>query len=106
MQGKSITDVRLEVRLSKAYIIAIEDGHISVFRIRRFVRSYIRWLGMAPNRTLDILCAEIGFQYQLEKISFSKTNFSLRKRNSRSCCDRILVAGSLAWYRLKSIESL
>ena len=50
---------------------------------------------MDPNRTLDILCAEIGFQYQVEKILFSKTNFSLRKRNSRSCCDRILVAGSL-----------
>ena len=41
-QGESITDVSLEVRLSKAYIIAIEDGHISVFRIRRFVRSYVR----------------------------------------------------------------
>ena len=41
-QVKSITDVRLEVRFSKAYIIAIEDGHISVFRIRRFVRSYVR----------------------------------------------------------------
>ena len=65
-QAKSITDVRLELRLSKSYIIAIEDGDLSVFRTPKFIASYVRsyakYLGLDPEKSFDLFCSETGFK--------------------------------------------
>ena len=69
-QGKSVTDVRLELRLNKSYITAIEHGDVSAFRTPKFVRGYVcsyaEYLGINPEEAFEIFCAETGFTYQLE----------------------------------------
>ena len=63
--GKTITDVRLELRLSKKYILAIESGDISAFRYLKFVpgyvRSYAHYLGLNPDQAFATICVETGF---------------------------------------------
>ena len=70
-QGKSVTDVRLGLRLNKAYIIAIEHGDLSSFRtpkfIRGYVRSYAKYLGIDPDDAFKIFCADTGFTHHSEK---------------------------------------
>ena len=69
-QGKSITDVRLELRLKKSYIIAIEHGDASAFRTPKFVRGYVcsyaEYLGINPEEAFEIFCAETGFTHHFE----------------------------------------
>ena len=69
-QGKSVTDVRLELRLNKSYIIAIENGDISAFRTPKFVRGYVcsyaEYLGINPEEAFEIFCAETGFTHHFE----------------------------------------
>ena len=69
-QGKSVTDVRLELRLNKSYITAIEHGDVSAFRTPKFVRGYVcsyaEYLGINPEEAFEIFCAETGFTYQFE----------------------------------------
>ena len=63
--GKTSTDVRLEFRLSKKYILAIESGDISAFRCLKFVpgyvRSYAHYLGLNPDQAFATICVETGF---------------------------------------------
>ena len=63
--GKSITDVRLELRLSNKYILAIESGDVSAFRCLKFVpgyvRSYAHYLGLNPDQAFATFCVETGF---------------------------------------------
>ena len=63
--GKSITDVRLELRLSKKYILAIESGDVSAFRCLKFVpgyvRSYAHYLGLNSDQAFATFCVETGF---------------------------------------------
>ena len=63
--GKTSTDVRLEFRLSKKYILAIESGDISAFRCLKFVpgyvRSYAHYLGLNPDKAFATICVETGF---------------------------------------------
>jgi cytoskeletal protein RodZ len=63
--GKSITDVRLELRLSKKYILAIESGDVSAFQCLKFVpayvRSYAHYLGLNPDQAFATFCVETGF---------------------------------------------
>ena len=74
-QGKSVTDVRLELRLNKAYIIAIEHGDLAAFRtpkfIRGYVRSYAKYLGIDPDDAFEIFCADTGFTHHSEKKRYS-----------------------------------
>ena len=69
-QGKSVTDVRLELRLKKSYITAIEHGDVSAFRTPKFVRGYVcsyaEYLGINPEEAFEIFCAETGFTYKFE----------------------------------------
>ena len=69
--GKTITDVRLELRLSKKYILAIESGDISAFRCLKFVpgyvRSYAHYLGLNPDQAFAIFCIETGFSLGSEQ---------------------------------------
>ena len=64
-RGKSITDVRLELRLPKSYILAIENGDLSAFRCPEFVRGYIysyaHYLGLDPSQAFSTFCLETGF---------------------------------------------
>ena len=64
-RGKSITDVRLELRLPKSYILAIENGDLSAFRCPEFVRGYIysyaHYLGLDPIQAFSTFCLETGF---------------------------------------------
>ncbi len=63
--GKSLLDVQRELRIKASYIAAIENSDPSVFDtpgfIAGYVRSYARYLGMDPEETFDIFCAESGF---------------------------------------------
>ena len=69
--GKSITDVRLELRLLKKYILAIESGDISAFRYLKFVpgyvRSYAHYLGLNPDQAFATFCVRTGFSLCLEQ---------------------------------------
>jgi cytoskeletal protein RodZ len=69
--GKTITDVRLEFRLSKKYILAIESGDISAFRCLKFVpgyvRSYAHYLGLNPDQAFATFCIETGFSLGSEQ---------------------------------------
>ena len=69
--GKTITDVRLELRLSKKYILAIESGDISAFRCLKFVpgyvRSYAHYLGLNPDQAFATFCIETGFSLGSEQ---------------------------------------
>lgn len=68
-QGISITDVRLELRLRKSHIIAIESGDLSAFDNKAFIPNYVKayaaYLGMDPSMTFEIFCWETGFQFQV-----------------------------------------
>lgn len=74
-QGKSITDVRLELRLNKAYIIAIEHGDLAAFRTPKFIRGYVcsyaKYLGIDPDDAFEIFCADTGFTHRPEKKRYS-----------------------------------
>ena len=67
-RGKSITDVRLELRLPKSYILAIENGDLSAFRCLKFVPDYIysyaHYLGLDPSQAFSVFCRETGFSLQ------------------------------------------
>ena len=67
-QGISVTDVRLELRLRKSHIIAIEAGDLSAFNSKIFIPNYVKvyaaYLGMDPSMTFEIFCWETGFQFQ------------------------------------------
>ena len=69
--GKTITDVRLELRPSKKYILAIESGDISAFRCLKFVpgyvRSYAHYLGLNPDQAFANFCIETGFSLGYEQ---------------------------------------
>ena len=69
--GKTITDVRLEFRLSKKYILAIESGDLSAFRCLKFVpgyvRSYAHYLGLNPDQAFATFCIETGFSLGSEQ---------------------------------------
>ena len=68
-QGISITDVRLDLRLKKSHIIAIEAGDLSAFDSKIFIPNYVKvyaaYLGMDPSMTFEIFCWETGFQLQV-----------------------------------------
>jgi len=74
-RGKSITDVRLELRLPKSYILAIENGDLSAFRCPKFVPDYLKfvpdyiysyahYLGLDPSQAFSAFCRETGFSLQ------------------------------------------
>ena len=69
--GKTITDVRLEFRLSKKYVLAIESGDISAFRCLKFVpgyvRSYAHYLGLNPDQAFATFCIETEFSLGSEQ---------------------------------------
>ena len=74
-QGKSVTDVRLELRLNKSYIIAIEHGDLAAFRTPKFIRGYVcsyaKYLGIDPDEAFEIFCADTGFTHRSEKKRYS-----------------------------------
>ena len=74
-QGKSVTDVRLELRLNKAYIIAIEHGDLAAFRTPKFIRGYVcsyaKYLGIDPDEAFEIFCVDTGFTHCSEKKRYS-----------------------------------
>ncbi|MDA7424150.1 helix-turn-helix domain-containing protein [Thalassococcus lentus] len=63
--GKSLLDVQRELRIKASYIAAIENCDPSAFDtpgfIAGYVRSYARYLGMDPDETFAVFCAESGF---------------------------------------------
>ena len=63
-RGKSITDVRLELRLPKSYILAIENGDLSAFRCPEFVPGYIysyaHYLGLDPSPSVFCFLSRDG----------------------------------------------
>src|SRR6056297_678848 len=64
--GKSLLDVQRELRIRANYIAAIENCDPSAFDtpgfIAGYVRSYARYLGMDPDDTYSVFCAESGFE--------------------------------------------
>jgi len=64
--GKSLLDVQRELRIRANYIAAIENCDPSAFDtpgfIAGYVRSYARYLGMDPDDTFSVFCAESGFE--------------------------------------------
>ena len=64
--GKSLLDVQRELRIKASYIAAIENCDPSAFDtpgfIAGYVRSYARYLGMDPDDTYAVFCAESGFE--------------------------------------------
>lgn len=64
--GKSLLDVQRELRIRANYIAAIENCDPSAFDtpgfIAGYVRSYARYLGMDPDDTFAVFCAESGFE--------------------------------------------
>jgi cytoskeletal protein RodZ len=64
--GKSLLDVQRELRIKASYIAAIENCDPSAFDtpgfIAGYVRSYARYLGMDPDDTYSVFCAESGFE--------------------------------------------
>lgn len=64
--GKSLLDVQRELRIKASYIAAIENCDPSAFDtpgfIAGYVRSYARYLGMDPDDTFAVFCAESGFE--------------------------------------------
>lgn len=64
--GKSLLDVQRELRIKASYIAAIENSDPSAFDtpgfIAGYVRSYARYLGMDPDDTFSVFCAESGFE--------------------------------------------
>jgi hypothetical protein len=63
--GKSLLDVQQELRIKACYISAIENCDPSSFDtpgfIAGYVRSYARYLGLDPDETFAMFCAESGF---------------------------------------------
>jgi cytoskeletal protein RodZ len=63
--GKSLLDVQRELRIRASYVAAIENCDPSAFEtpgfIAGYVRSYARYLGMDPELTFSLFCAESGF---------------------------------------------
>jgi cytoskeletal protein RodZ len=63
--GKSLLDVQRELRIRASYVAAIENCDPSAFEtpgfIAGYVRSYARYLGMDPEQTFSLFCAESGF---------------------------------------------
>ena len=103
-QGKSVTDVRLELRLNKSYIVAIEQGDVSAFRTPKFVRGYVcsyaEYLGINPEEAFEIFCAETGFIYHFENnCHFLK----LALRRLKCMFERIFI--KLLWLVKPSIIS-
>ena len=95
-QGKSVTDVRLELRLNKSYITAIEHGDVSAFRAPKFVRGYVcsyaEYLGINPEEAFEIFCAETGFTYQ-----FKNNRNSLKLALRRFKCWFARISIKLFW---------
>ena len=64
--GKSLLDVQRELRIKASYIAAIENSDPTAFDtpgfIAGYVRSYARYLGMDPDDTYAVFCAESGFE--------------------------------------------
>ena len=64
--GKSLLDVQRELRIKASYIAAIENCDPTAFDtpgfIAGYVRSYARYLGMDPDDTYAVFCAESGFE--------------------------------------------
>ena len=64
--GKSLLDVQRELRIKASYIAAIENCDPTAFDtpgfIAGYVRSYARYLGMDPDDTFAVFCAESGFE--------------------------------------------
>jgi len=64
--GKSLLDVQRELRIKASYIAAIENCDPTAFDtpgfIAGYVRSYARYLGMDPDDTYSVFCAESGFE--------------------------------------------
>ena len=95
-QGKSVTDVRLELRLNKSYITAIEHGDVSAFRTPKFVRGYVcsyaEYLGINPEEAFEIFCEETGFTYQ-----FENNHNSLKLALRRLKCWFAFISIKLFW---------
>lgn len=66
--GKSLLDVQRDLRISAEYLDAIENSDASKFKaaafISGYVKSYARYLGLDPEKTLEQFCAESGFALQ------------------------------------------
>ena len=64
--GKSLLDVQRELKIKATYIAAIENADVSAFETQGFVagyvRSYARYLGMAPDAAFIRFCKEANFQ--------------------------------------------
>ncbi|MTH35047.1 DUF4115 domain-containing protein [Paracoccus limosus] len=64
--GKSLLDVQRELRIRASYVAAIENCDVSAFDapsfVAGYVRSYARYLGLAPEWTYRRFCQESGFQ--------------------------------------------
>ncbi|WP_185804654.1 helix-turn-helix domain-containing protein [Pontivivens nitratireducens] len=64
-KGKSLLDVQRDLRIKAAYIAAIENCDLEVFPNRGFVagyvRSYARYLGLAPEEIYQRFCFHSGF---------------------------------------------
>lgn len=63
--GKSLLDVQRELKIKATYIAAIENADIAAFEtpgfVAGYVRSYARYLGMAPDWAFERFCAESGY---------------------------------------------
>ena len=64
--GKSLLDVQRELKIKASYIAAIENADVSAFEspgfVAGYVRSYARYLGMAPDPTFARFCIEANFE--------------------------------------------
>ena len=64
--GKSLLDVQRDLKIKASYIAAIENADVTAFETQGFiagyVRSYARYLGMAPDETFARFCREANFE--------------------------------------------
>jgi len=63
--GKSPEEVQRDLKIGVKYILAIENGDLSVFETKGFiagyVRSYARYLNMDGDKAYEQFCSETGF---------------------------------------------
>lgn len=63
--GKTIADIERDLRLKAVYLTAIEDGNLAAFDspsfVAGYVRSYARYLGLNPDDSFVLFCAQTGF---------------------------------------------
>lgn len=84
--GKSLEDIQSDLKISSKYILAIENGDLSVFDtygfIAGYVRTYARYLNMDAEKSYRQFCEETGFDGAVAETSKNISVFSGRLHSS------------------------